>query len=550
MQRTKKKESIRVKYLRVTLSALLLLSLAMGFTSIFVVNRLAQTDAEHLMTQICAEETMRFDSKLNLVKHSVDMIYEYIYELNSNNKSDIFSENQLESVKDFAVSIANKTDGAMAVYYRFNPDMIGDGTSGFFWSRKQADANFVAETPTDILAYNSTDMEHVGWFYVPKESGKTLWMAPYYNQNLDVFMISYIIPVYLEKGEFLGVVGMDIDFNTVMNVAGSVQLYQTGKLALVDLSERLIYYSDANGNAKGEKISNKLYNHVTTINKDSELLQITEENGKGSVICCERLSNGMVLYVNVPVDEIYENRDQLVAFLVGLTVLISAMAIAAVRKSTMQIIRPINKLVEVTGKYANGDWSENYICDSGDEIQELSESIAVMAGKTQEYIATVNSFARIDTLTGLNNKNSYIEWIEAVKSNKDNKYREYALVVMDLNLLKKTNDNYGHEAGDALLYEAGQYISRIFGASASFRMGGDEFVAILYGENYSKRYELIERFEREMDYEVKNAFGMHLSISFGMSECPNEGVDFDELFKIADERMYIKKKQMKMERKD
>lgn len=101
--------------------------------------------------------------------------------------------------------------------------------------------------------------------------------------------------------------------------------------------------------------------------------------------------------------------------------------------------------------YANGDWSHSYVCDSGDELQKLSESIQTMATNTQGYITSLNELARTDGLTGIRNKTSYLEFVDEIKLNRHRKYDHYALVVMDVNLLKKTNDTYGHEAGDLLL---------------------------------------------------------------------------------------------------
>lgn len=543
--------SIRIRFLRITIGALLVLAFAMGITSVFLVNRLAKADSEHVMTQICEAETLRFDNKLNLVKHSANMIFEYVDEICETSGAGVYSNESLERIRDFAISVSNQTDGAMAVYFRYNPEITGSGTDGFFWSRKSSEEQFVAEPPTDILAYNSSDIEHVGWFYVPKESGKPLWMTPYYNQNLDVFMISYIIPVYLKSGEFVGVVGVDIDFNTIMDLAGNVQLYDTGKLALVDLSDRLIYYANEDGTAKDERLSNQLYNHVTTINKNSELLQITDERGVDSMICCERLSNGMILYVNVPVSEINANRNRLIVVLVGIIFVILGATLFVVWKNTERIIQPIKKLAEVTSKYAMGDWKESYISESGDEIQELSESISMMANNTQDVLNELNEIARADALTGVKNKTCYLELVEAIKRNRNHRFDAYGVVVMDLNLLKKANDNYGHEAGDALILEASRYIRRVFINSEVFRIGGDEFVVFLHAEEYEKGEELCRQFEAGMFYEVPTAMNIPLAVSYGLAtNQEEENMEYDAVFKLADERMYEKKKEMKLGRQD
>lgn len=546
-----KKTSLRGKIIGFYLSVSVVLSLVLGSISVYMVDRLADTDSKQIMTQLCEKEAIKFDNKLNNVKESVDVIYNYARDLQQQNESlDVYSTEYEERVKDFAVAIANQTEGAMTVYFRYNPEQTGSGTDGFFWSKHVDSDVFVEEQPTDIFAYNSSDVEHVGWFYTPKETGKPLWMSPYYNQNLDIFMISYIIPLYQRNGEFIGVLGMDIDFITIILETHGGQLYRSGKVALADLQQRLVYYTDETCAVQTEKLSKTLYNHITTINKLNDLLEVTDVEGNTSVICCRKLCNGMMIYVNVSKSEIDRNRNALIMFCIIATIFIFCISTFYVWNRTKKIVYPLEKLTETTQKYAQGDWSCQYISETGDEIQELSESISKMAKNTQEYFKKLNDLVRTDAVTGIGNKVSYVELVTEIKNNKYHRYDEYAVVSFDLNLLKKTNDNYGHEIGDLLIKEAASYICGIFSNSPVFRTGGDEFVAILHAEDYRNRAELLERFEKEMNYALEKCPQVFLSISYGMAERSHLLPDYDSVYGLADERMYRKKKEMKMERGD
>lgn len=545
-------KSIRTKLLQVVFITLLFMALLMGTSGIMIVNHLTTINSERIMTGIYNEQTYRLNSKLDIVKHSTNLIYEYVKQITVGRlivDYEFLTENEV-GIEEVAISVANQTDGAMAVYFRYNPELAGNGTSGFFWSRKSDNEKFVREEPTDILNYNKNDIEHVGWFYAPQKTGEAMWMTPYYNQNLDVFMISYVIPVYAKTGKFIGVIGMDIDFNSIIDAAGEEEFYEAETLAMVDLSEHLMYFSGDDGTVNQMVLTNNLYNHITTINTKSNLLKISDETGETSMICVSRMSNGMMLYVNVPTKEIYKERNLLVVIYVTVTVVIFAIAMWIVSKSAKSIIRPLRKLSDVAGRYADGDWSEQYVDDSSTEIKRLSESISVMAENTQKYIDRLNTLARKDSLTGIGNKTAYIELVEDIKRNRQGKYSKYELFVMDLNLLKKANDKYGHEAGDALLKEAGRYISRTFAHSAVFRIGGDEFVAIVTNEDYDNRQKLAKNFEDGMGYIIPGDFSVELFISFGGAVYGEDGTDYDELFRIADDRMYKKKKDMKMERVD
>lgn len=543
------KTSLRGKILKTSVLALLVLAVLLGTISVLVVDRLSEEDSKKIMLQLCEREALKFDNKMNLVRHSVEIIYEYAEELRElQSDIDVYSYEYERHIKEFAVAVANKTDGARTVYFRYNPEITKSGTGGFLWSKRSDSPKFQEEIPTDILNYSPDDVGHVGWFYIPKKEGKPLWMNPYYNKNLKVFMISYIIPVYLENGEFVGVIGMDIDFKTIINEVSSEQIYESGYVEVVDLKERLIYYSDEDGKVLSESIRDELYNHIIAADRDNELLEVRNRDGSKSVICDMKLSNGMLIYVNVPKCEINCNRDFLILISMLITVLIFVVSSVVILKRTKSIVYPLERLTEITKQYAEGDWSVQYISDTGDEVQKLSESISEMAENTQDYIEILNNMAHTDAVTGLGNKTSYLEMVTRIKRNKHKKYNEYAVVVMDLNLLKKTNDTYGHEAGDMLIKEAAEYISSSFKGSPVFRTGGDEFAAILYGAVYKKRGELLDSFENNMNYSLPDFEEVILSVSFGMAEYPADGSDYESVFEIADERMYQKKTEMKLGR--
>lgn len=60
-------------------------------------------------------------------------------------------------------------------------------------------------------------------------------------------------------------------------------------------------------------------------------------------------------------------------------------------------------------------------------------------------------------------------------------------------------DTYGHEAGDTYIADGVKIISEIFKGVLVYRVGGDEFVAILEGKNYDNRKALLKEFNDLMD---------------------------------------------------
>lgn len=547
--RNNRRTSIRKKILWSSMSALLLLAIVMGSVSVYVVGRLSQSNSEKIMAQVCEKETIRFDNKLKAVYHAVHNIDEYAKEMwQLRPELQLGSKEFDEQVEEFSVAIANQTEGALAVYYRYEPSFVGSGTQGFFWTKTSEREKFKETKVTNLYEYDENDTEHVGWFYIPKKKGKAMWMSPYYNKNLDVYMISYVIPLYTKKGEFFGVLGMDIDLKTILNEVHQLPVYQTGTAMLLDLNVKQRYTWTDNGGVAQDAISEEAYQKISSMNKFNEQIEMSSETGQPLVISFTRLCNDMLLCVQVQKKEITRDRDNLIWVCIIITLLVFVFLSFIILARTKTMIQPLEKLTQITRQYAQGDWTEQYISNTQDEVQRLSESISQMAQKTQQYITELNQLARTDAITGVGNKMSYLELVENIKGNEQNQFDRYAICVFDINLLKNTNDTYGHEAGDMLIKESANYICSKFIHSPVFRVGGDEFVAVLYTQDYDNRHELLEEFAGNMNYSLAGYPEVILSISYGMAECPTEHAEYDKLFELADERMYQKKKEMKMER--
>ena len=135
-----------------------------------------------------------------------------------------------------------------------------------------------------------------------------------------------------------------------------------------------------------------------------------------------------------------------------------------------------------------------------------------------------------DMLTGLYNRNRYIERLEAYKQVQD---QQIGAIYIDLNGLKKVNDEQGHRAGDELIVRAAGTIAGIF-AEDAYRVGGDEFVVILLDvsrEDFARKTEQLRRQMQEN--------GVDASIG-GVWQASTENLE--DLLRLADENMYREKK--------
>ena len=163
----------------------------------------------------------------------------------------------------------------------------------------------------------------------------------------------------------------------------------------------------------------------------------------------------------------------------------------------------------------------------------------------EEYtnlIVRAQKVVNVDTLTGVKNRHAYLvaeERLNALISG--NRVPEFAVVLLDLNDLKKINDTEGHSAGDDYIRNACKIICNTFKHSPVFRVGGDEFAVISQGDDYSN----IEALIRQMN--IHNAEAQQsggIVIACGMSRYEDDD-SVAQVFERADNAMYENKSELK-----
>ncbi len=161
-------------------------------------------------------------------------------------------------------------------------------------------------------------------------------------------------------------------------------------------------------------------------------------------------------------------------------------------------------------------------------------------------LKTEKELARRDELTGVKNKTAYKELEASVQGSIENDIDSlaFAIVVCDTNNLKQINDTKGHAAGDEYLRSSSQLLCNIFVHSPVFRVGGDEFVVFLKGNDYLARHELMNKLRSQVL--ENNKAGNGVILASGMSEYKTESDLFvSEIFERADKEMYEDKKKLK-----
>jgi len=154
----------------------------------------------------------------------------------------------------------------------------------------------------------------------------------------------------------------------------------------------------------------------------------------------------------------------------------------------------------------------------------------------------LETMALFDTLTGLGNRNLFNIELPRAIAIAYRKQHSFALLLMDLDRFKAVNDSFGHAAGDAVLAEVGARLRKITrAADACFRIGGDEFTAIL--DPGSDGAVVAERIRAAIAEPI--AYGpetLFVGVAIGLVNYPVDSTDPENLLRVVDAAMYDAKR--------
>ena len=155
-----------------------------------------------------------------------------------------------------------------------------------------------------------------------------------------------------------------------------------------------------------------------------------------------------------------------------------------------------------------------------------------------------SQLAKYDSLTGLPNRRRMTEVLDGVLSGAEGYSRSCAIMLIDLDRFKQVNDTLGHPAGDALLKQVAERLSRIVGdAEKVFRLGGDEFQIILpkcqdRGIIGDMAADIIASISQPYSIEGSRCI---IGASIGVAVAPVDGASRADLIRNADLALYASK---------
>ena len=480
--------SLRLKVTLLNVIAVTVAILVATVIGVLSIASFGHESSEQSLRLLCQEGknnlTDYFDSIEQSAETVTDLIQDDLADVNLTDLTD-----HVTRADHFFKNAIKHTQGVATYYYRFDPDVTNEG--GFWYVDSDDGQGLQPHAVTDITA------NECPWFYGPKQDGHADWLLPYKTDSLDDYtVLSYNVPVY--KGEtFVGVVGIELKYATIGAQISELKALDTGFAFVIEnVDGKIIWHPTEELFAAGvpeafiKALRNKPLDknggrHIEYsfkgVRKHSYVMPFG--NDKMSVAVCVPLSEVNALWLKVVIQII-------IAALVVIAITIVVGIIFA-----RQLTKPLHDLTVAAQEINKGNYDVKLNYKGNDEMGVLTKTVNNLIDNLGGYISDLNALAYADALTSVRNRGAYeIVMRELQKKIDEGEEPVFAIALFDCDYLKNVNDAHGHDKGNVYLRNSCNLICRIFEHSVVYRIGGDEFVAILQGEDFDNREKLKKQF--------------------------------------------------------
>jgi methyl-accepting chemotaxis protein len=390
-----------------------LVAMLVGGTSIVKSSEFIKREAEEKLLLLAKSNASKIDVTIGRVESSVQGLTKTVegtFDLEAAKADPNYMNNYQISLEEITRKFGEMTKGSMGSYVYMNTDLLG-GVYGAWFSDKANNGSFEKLPLGDISEFTPTN-EDFDWYYAPIKSGEPLWLEPYVDPDLNLEMISYVVPIYKDK-TLIGVAGMDINFESIKNEINNLKVYDTGYVALLDKDFNFLIrptfkqetgVADAVTNASAAANTTEKGNLST--DENGTLKFLTDEIAKNDygmreydykglkkIIAYAHMSNGFILNVDVTLDEVLKEMNrltQLIMILVAIGIVASIVIAMIVGKI---ISKPITKLTQLINKTAKLDLiydkSYDYLIKYKDETGLMAKEVFEMRARMRAIVGSL-----------------------------------------------------------------------------------------------------------------------------------------------------------------
>ncbi len=427
---------------------------------------------------------------------------------------DEYMKEYCDKVQVLFSGVADNTQGVNAYYYCISPE-ISNNVHGFFY-KKEGKTGLVEKA-----ALNASEQmveEHLGssWYEAAVAMGSPGWVGPYTFE--DEWIYSYFVPIY-KAGMLIGVLGMDIPCEILIDQVKDIRIYDTGFVCLLDSDRKVIYHPALTIGSSLDELNLSVHSKLLKRdNSGDEIIRYTAD-GISRQMSFSTLSTGMKVVCIAPTDEINAPWILLIWDIALITVVVIIVFVILVFFLMGAITYPLKELTDASKKLANADYDVNLTYRGNNEIGVLTNTFKQMRDQLRINIDNLNHQIFYDRMTDLPNMRHFFNLARQEKKRIQEAGHEPVMVYANINSIRYYNRQYGFKMGDRLILKFAEILSRNFGEGRVCRFSSDHFTMVADEEQVE---EILKKVLDECETAID---GKKMSIRVGIY--PNKLEDVD-----------------------
>lgn len=400
------------------------------------------------------------------------------------------------------------------------------------------------------------------WYQAAQLTSLHTWTSIYIDFKTEALVATRARRVTRADGTFEGVVATDLSLARVNQFLRTLSLSRNGLALVVEEDGNLI------GTSRGPHLSvspegvNTRLNaaqsndpFITTTFEQVRSLQratggvnrysgyFEQSDGSRVQVAYARVQDdaglNWTIIVAMPRHDFLHRIIENIQQTVGLGVLASLVVVLIGLSVLTAVARELRSLANAARQVGEGNLTTPVAVHRQDELGELARSFSAM----QQRLLT-------DRLTGISNREAIVRRIEdrILQKRRASDPRPFAVLFLDFNGFKAINDRFGHDAGDRVLQELSQRLTRnLRGCDSVARYAGDEFLILLESVANRASAEYVRTSLETLLSQPLEATPTgtaeipNLGAAIGIALYPEDGLDVESLIRKADQDMYRRK---------
>lgn len=386
-----KLKRISSKIMFLIISCCIFTAFLIGGFSLYQGSKFIKAEANNKLMYMSRSYANEFSQTFEKAESFVNSMYDVVlatFDIDAFREDPEYLSRYIDGLDPIMESYASDKNGALGIYITFNP-YLTDSAYELWYEDLAGNGQLVKVSPETVRKYSQNHGDDDNWAIYPNtpefmdpnneamdylyktlEAKRPLWFEPYKELGLDMTSISYVRPIIIDNTE-IGVVGMDLNFETIEKTIREMPVYDQGYAFLMNESSDILVHPE-----------------------NADKTDLKDIGGKSEIVSYSKLSNGWILALVSPYQEVFKPVRDLSFIIVLLTLAGIAISIAMAYFFSRKVSDTMDRAAAQLRYIEIGDFTQEIPEDllrSDDDLGHFIKSVHTLQNVIRDLIKTIET---------------------------------------------------------------------------------------------------------------------------------------------------------------